>query len=781
MTSAENARLVVSFEARLNQYFKQLEKMQRDTAAKTGAVAKSHDRAAADVQRAWDKPIHLRGLDTARKEIASFRTSLLGSFGAGFAGGAVAGLVAQLPGAIRNATKSLAELRAEAARAGVAVGPFQELAFAASQTKVPIDALVDGLKELNLRADEFLSTGKGPAAEAFARLGYGADELRLKLKDPIALFGEIIERLKAFDAAAQIRILDEVFGGTGGERFSALLQDGVAGIDEMRARARELGVVLSDDVIDRAAELDARFNEVAATIDSRVKVALVGTADVLAGIADQFTSIESTLADIGNASAWTTLRRFMGVTDEEAAKGNLRFQLQRGATNVPDYSSINGGTSAPAEITIAPDKLAGLDDKLEVAVRQMVADAAAAGHEIVVTSALRSTERQRQLWQEALAKYGSPAAARKHVAPPGSSRHEKGEAVDIAFPDRASREWVAANMGAYGLGAPVASEQPLGTRHAHLEAAGSRSGDRSTATTEAERQAESIRRVVDELRFEGEQIKRNSVEQDVAAALRQAGVDAASKEGQAIAALVRENYALEASRDAATRAQERANEATEEGLGAARDFAGTLLHGLKSGKSFTDSLADAINRLSDRLMDSALDSLFKAPSAGSAGGLFSALFGGGSTPGAPMQLGAGAGGLLGGILLPGILHGGGIAGHTAVPGRAVPSSAFANAPRLHSGVRPGEYAAILEEGERVSTELQTKREGAVMGALTSFAKSGARSRGGGPAVSMPTTYNIDARGSDMKREDFEAIVARNNRELVARIPGIVQRHQLDRG
>lgn len=49
----------------------------------------------------------------------------------------------------------------------------------------------------------------------------------------------------------------------------------------------------------------------------------------------------------------------------------------------------------------------------------------------VVTSAFRSPQKQQALWQEALKKYGSEAKARKWVAPPGRSKHEKGLALDV--------------------------------------------------------------------------------------------------------------------------------------------------------------------------------------------------------------------------------------------------------------------------------------------------------------------------------------------------------------
>lgn len=48
-----------------------------------------------------------------------------------------------------------------------------------------------------------------------------------------------------------------------------------------------------------------------------------------------------------------------------------------------------------------------------------------------IVSAYRSRERQQELWDAALRKYGSAEAARKWVAPPGGSGHEKGRAIDF--------------------------------------------------------------------------------------------------------------------------------------------------------------------------------------------------------------------------------------------------------------------------------------------------------------------------------------------------------------
>lgn len=119
-----------------------------------------------------------------------------------------------------------------------------------------------------------------------------------------------------------------------------------------------------------------------------------------------------------------------------------------------------------------PDSLTGLRPEFSSALTQLFA---AAPQGLQISSAYRSPELQAQLWDEALAKYGSPEAARKWVAPPGNSQHGFGNAVDLRFADDAAREWAHANAGQFGLAFPLSNE-PW-----HVEWAGARGGTAAPA------------------------------------------------------------------------------------------------------------------------------------------------------------------------------------------------------------------------------------------------------------------------------------------------------------
>ena len=74
---------------------------------------------------------------------------------------------------------------------------------------------------------------------------------------------------------------------------------------------------------------------------------------------------------------------------------------------------------------------------------------------------------------------------------------------------------------------------------------------------------------------------------------------------------------------------------------------------------------------------------------------------------------SGALGGLGSIFAP-VLHAGGMVGGAA-PQRMVPATAFAGAPRMHSGgwagLRPDEVPAILQKGERVLNRHEASQYG----------------------------------------------------------------------
>lgn len=319
--------------------------------------------------------------DRMRNSYGRAGDSILSTFkklGPGLAGGLVGGLTV---GALSGLSTSLgrivnetAQIGDEAKRAGVSVRALQEWSFVGKQNRIGIDQIVDGLKELNLRADEFVLTGKGSGAEAFARLGYSADQLKVKLKNPSELLLEIIGRMERLDDAARIRISDEIFGGSAGERFVELVGRGERSLRDTIRAANDTGAVLDEAVIEKAAELDRRFAALETRVGNFFKGFIVGAVDASVKLAtlrtdldDLFRSREHARGLLGDGVAETLAEDSDAVGEHMEKIAQLRAQYER----LSDYANSQSAGLLQAANTLRSYGYDGVADQLIAAATEM--------------------------------------------------------------------------------------------------------------------------------------------------------------------------------------------------------------------------------------------------------------------------------------------------------------------------------------------------------------------------------------------------------------------------
>ena len=105
--------------------------------------------------------------------------------------------------------------------------------------------------------------------------------------------------------------------------------------------------------------------------------------------------------------------------------------------------------AAPVPVPVTPALIAGIDPALSRALSAARIGALRVGLKINITSGFRSAAEQQRLYDEAVAKYGSPEMARHWVLPPAESDHVKGLAIDVGPP--ASAAWLEKHGVLYGL------------------------------------------------------------------------------------------------------------------------------------------------------------------------------------------------------------------------------------------------------------------------------------------------------------------------------------------
>ncbi|WP_152047189.1 phage tail tape measure protein [Aureimonas psammosilenae] len=341
MARSKENDLSVGLELRIDKLEKSLARANQLAERGLGQMEKRSREAAARMEKDMAKAADGIGAKFANLGKGAF-AGLAGSLAAFSVGGTVQ--------AFRQVASSVAMIGNEAKRAGLSTKAFQELSYVATQTRVPVDALIDGMKELGLRADEYIITGSGSAAESFKRLGYTADDLKKKLADPTALFTEIIDKVQGLNEAARNRVFDELFGGTGGERFVEIIDKGGEGIRRMIKEANDLGIIMDDKMIAKADEVDRKFNLIATVVGSKLKGAIVEATEALSEFLDQFRSVQDQGAN--------TLRRNIAVNfQDQAAKRYEIDDLREQQRNFPP----NMQQANESEIRVREAELAKLE------------------------------------------------------------------------------------------------------------------------------------------------------------------------------------------------------------------------------------------------------------------------------------------------------------------------------------------------------------------------------------------------------------------------------------
>lgn len=338
MAMTDEQRLVVSLEARMTKYEKDMARASRatnDNFRKMEGRTKRYERTmGASVGRVGRL---MKGLGTG----------LL----AGVAAGGIGGIVAQ----IGKVAEGVATIGDRAKQAGLDAQDFQRIAFVAEQNRIEVDDLTSGIREMQLRMNEFItSAGKsGTAAESLRRLGYNVDTIQTKLQNPLDLFTEIVGKVQTLDRASQIRIFDDLFGGDG-ERLVRLISEGEKGIRDQIAAAEDLGLVLNDEVIAKAEEIDRQFNIITSTVGTNLKQAIVNAASALSEFIDSFNSfqdqqdrtLDDRLAEIGKQRL--------------AAEGQLIRLREQQDEAIPGNPF---GHDYASDIASVKDRLAGLTDE----------------------------------------------------------------------------------------------------------------------------------------------------------------------------------------------------------------------------------------------------------------------------------------------------------------------------------------------------------------------------------------------------------------------------------
>lgn len=190
----------------------------------------------------------IKGVGTAAK----WGTAIVGAAAAG--GAALYGMATKSA----EATDRIDKL---SNKIGISKQGFQEWDYIMGQNGMDVEKLQVGVKTLVSQMDAAASGSKN-ATEAFNKLGLSWEDGNGKLKNQEVMMNEAMLALAGMENGTEkARLATELFGKAGIEMMP-MLNNGAEGIEELRQRAHDLGLVISDEAVTAGVVLGDTIDDV---------------------------------------------------------------------------------------------------------------------------------------------------------------------------------------------------------------------------------------------------------------------------------------------------------------------------------------------------------------------------------------------------------------------------------------------------------------------------------------------------------------------------------------
>jgi hypothetical protein len=227
----------------------------------------------------------------------------LGALKAGAAGFVAALSVGMFTQVIGNALKYAASLKTVSERLGVTTKDLQTLRYAAQQNGIANEVLDNGLEKLAITLGKVAAGAREPT-KALQAIGITADQL--KGKDTGEALRIIADGLKNIGDRSQRAAVEVALFGETGAKLDALLSKGASGINELAAAAEELGIVLSDEQIQKADETAKKMEALKTVLQARIAGVVADNADAILGLANALSDFVGAISTAVNA--WRQMR-----------------------------------------------------------------------------------------------------------------------------------------------------------------------------------------------------------------------------------------------------------------------------------------------------------------------------------------------------------------------------------------------------------------------------------------------------------------------------------------
>lgn len=295
---------------------------------------------------AFDKGIDrsktkLRQFDADTRKMAGGVSSLGRELGAGLgpvgtvldkigAAGLVAGVgvgaaVAAFQG-MQSALRFADDLDATATKIGITAEQFQELTFAAKENDITTEALSQSLQGLNVALGAYKAgVGDAKVKKVFEALGITPESLK-DVKNAADFLPMLANKIQGLGSVAERVKIAKMMGV---EDLVPLLSKGGDEIDRLAAKARDLGLVMSNDLTTKAADANRELEVMGDYISAHLSIAFASMGTWVVDVTKKLGPLIDRMKDFAGVSV-DARKKYL---DAEIAAAENSAKLRAGSLN----------------------------------------------------------------------------------------------------------------------------------------------------------------------------------------------------------------------------------------------------------------------------------------------------------------------------------------------------------------------------------------------------------------------------------------------------------------
>lgn len=259
-----------------------------------------------------------KGIKTAAK----WGTAIVA--GAMVAGGAIVAMSTKVAAVGDNIDKMSQKI-------GISRQAYQELDFICSQSGTSVDSLQMGVKSLTAAMDGAAS-GTKTNIEQFEKLGVAVLDSNGNLRSQEDVMWETFSALNNLENQTEkARLATELFGRSGTE-LMPLLNGASGSIEEMKQKAHDLGLVMSDEFVDDSVKFTDTMDQFKRSIKAAGNTIIGAFIPKIQGFVDKLVEFSPKISEFANgisvklSSAFDTIVPFINSFIENI--GNMQISLQ---------------------------------------------------------------------------------------------------------------------------------------------------------------------------------------------------------------------------------------------------------------------------------------------------------------------------------------------------------------------------------------------------------------------------------------------------------------------